>query len=455
MSSSHEEQLLDDFLEHYALDTIYTDMTVEEYFEHFGVKGMRWGVIRKDGGRRNTSTVGSVHGGARVGVRVGGNSRPSGFDKTSAAYNKTSLGKVTTSLTRVLASGPYTAVQTAAIIALAAGTGGVGGAAMGAYAARQAASHTIAAVWANKDNVRRINASPKYKGKNLKTNPKLRKEYHKDQIDSFKKALWDPRGMRLAETKSRVIGGGPGAKSLTISGKDLHHAEESSDIIVDLVYNGLGQIIEFKPRVPDELQKAFDDIVDGDLSHVDPSEETLEDVGLSDATVDFLAHYGVLGMRWGKRKGDASGSSTSSDTTHEEHIKVQALRKKKISELSTAEMKLVTDRMNTEKKYRELNPSDHELLMRRLKKYASTGTKVVAFMATPNGKLLMKSMGFDVDTKRAEIKLKEQAKKDAAKEKKQSSKAAARAAEKKRIEDNKRSNSAADIANLRERAKRQ
>lgn len=582
MSSSHEEQLLDDFLEHYALDTIYTDMTVEEYFEHFGVKGMKWGVRKDTRGQGLTAwmikdgaskadmnglkrAIARVDGAARVGVhttnqkyrgvnlrtdakarkkynaeinqvfkrqypkglemfgiysvastavavapaiglpvsvaliitrsrqfkneraavlaqsdamasedeftimfdfvldvngliedivprdpdilehslemtaeeflahygvkgmrwgvRRAGDTSASSIDRASARYNATKVGKVTNNITRALDSAPATVVR----------------AAIGVAVPPLVVNHIVRAAWANRDNRHRINNKPEYKGKNLKKNPELRKKYNKEQQDAFKKALMDPRGMRLAETKLRVSGeaGSTHWRVTVVTGKDLHHADDNT-IIVDLEYDDMGFIIDMKVAEP--------------LKH-------MED--LDDATIDFLAHYGVLGMRWGKRKGDSSSGGsdggsggTSGSSTHEEHIKVQALRKKKISELSTAEMKLVTDRMNTEKKYRELNPSDHELLMRRLKKHASTATKVIAFMATPNGKLLMKSMGFDVDTKRAEIKLKEQAKKDAAKEKKQSSKATARAAEKKRVEDNKRSTSAADIADLRERAKR-
>ena len=77
---------------------------------------------------------------------------------------------------------------------------------------------------------------------------------------------------------------------------------------------------------------------------------------------EFLAHYGVLGMRWGKRKG-SSGSSTGSSKSggkgstgdeSEDHKTKKSLQKKRPSQMSTAELKKVNDRLQTEKTYRML-----------------------------------------------------------------------------------------------------
>lgn len=62
-----------------------------------------------------------------------------------------------------------------------------------------------------------------------------------------------------------------------------------------------------------------------------------------------LKHVGVLGMRWGRRKGKSSQS--------QDHKTAASLKKKKISELSNDELKTYNARKQLESKYKELNPS--------------------------------------------------------------------------------------------------
>lgn len=65
---------------------------------------------------------------------------------------------------------------------------------------------------------------------------------------------------------------------------------------------------------------------------------------------DEMTHYGIPGMRWGKRKGVALTSSS-------DHSEAAALRKKKPSELSNKELQTINTRKQLEKKYKDLNPS--------------------------------------------------------------------------------------------------
>jgi hypothetical protein len=59
-----------------------------------------------------------------------------------------------------------------------------------------------------------------------------------------------------------------------------------------------------------------------------------------------LTHFGVMGMRWGRRK-----SSSSSD-----HLTVSRIKKKKVHEMSNEELKVLTSRMQLEKQYKDLKP---------------------------------------------------------------------------------------------------
>lgn len=60
-----------------------------------------------------------------------------------------------------------------------------------------------------------------------------------------------------------------------------------------------------------------------------------------------LMHYGVLGMKWGRRRGRSSSSSA-------DHKTASRLKKKKLSEMSNDELKKLTQRMQLEKQYKSL-----------------------------------------------------------------------------------------------------
>lgn len=63
-----------------------------------------------------------------------------------------------------------------------------------------------------------------------------------------------------------------------------------------------------------------------------------------------LKHWGVLGMKWGRRKGDVSLNKT--DATSTDHKRAQSLKKKRINEMSNDELQELVKRMNLEKQYR-------------------------------------------------------------------------------------------------------
>ena len=63
---------------------------------------------------------------------------------------------------------------------------------------------------------------------------------------------------------------------------------------------------------------------------------------------DELYHWGIKGMKWGVRK-DRKMS--------EDAATAKALKKKKLDELSNAELKKLNERKNLEQQYKNLNPS--------------------------------------------------------------------------------------------------
>ena len=70
-------------------------------------------------------------------------------------------------------------------------------------------------------------------------------------------------------------------------------------------------------------------------------------------TEDILKHYGVLGMKWGRRKGEQDSTPASQD-----HINAQTFRQKGIHSLSNDELRQLNQRTQLETDYARLNPSN-------------------------------------------------------------------------------------------------
>lgn len=84
---------------------------------------------------------------------------------------------------------------------------------------------------------------------------------------------------------------------------------------------------------------------------------------------DELAHYGVLGMKWGRRKAKLSKVAS----------KVTTVPKKKASEMTDDELKKEISRLELEKKYADLSKSD-------VKSTASKGKEFVNDILSASGK---------------------------------------------------------------------
>lgn len=75
---------------------------------------------------------------------------------------------------------------------------------------------------------------------------------------------------------------------------------------------------------------------------------------------NFIEHAGILGMRWGHRKRESvsspsGGSVTTSSPskTNKDYDVVETIRKKKLSELSNDDIKLLANRMQLEQTYKQ------------------------------------------------------------------------------------------------------
>ena len=105
---------------------------------------------------------------------------------------------------------------------------------------------------------------------------------------------------------------------------------------------------------------------------------------------EYLAHYGVKGMRWGKRKGNPS----------EDHKKVAAIRKKKVSEMSNAELREALNRMKMQNEYnqnsKQLRDAGRSKTKNALKTIGKVAVKSIAVAGVFGGaKVLAKKFGLN------------------------------------------------------------
>lgn len=75
-----------------------------------------------------------------------------------------------------------------------------------------------------------------------------------------------------------------------------------------------------------------------------------------------LKHFGILGMKWGVRRGrnvsSRFGKRKSTKGWSDDAKEANKLKKKSVSQLSNSELKKINERMNLEKNYKSLSKRD-------------------------------------------------------------------------------------------------
>ena len=112
----------------------------------------------------------------------------------------------------------------------------------------------------------------------------------------------------------------------------------------------------------------------------------MTDIKLSDIPKsDELQHVGVKGMKWGVRKDRSARINNIKiqtkippppDNRSADSKRAQGLRSKKVSELSNDELRTLNQRVELERKFKELNPSNVQKGLRTLTTIVNTASTV-------------------------------------------------------------------------------
>lgn len=231
----------------------------------------------------------------------------------------------------------------------------------------------------NNKEISALNNSPKWIDKDLTKDVQLERDYWNDYevVTSrvYAEAVTAVHGSSPSgRKKATYLDDGDIGPRIVVEDSNVVHAntETSPDLVIRLKQNARGFVIEANEATLDELKQFDDNSFDG-----------------------MLAHYGVRGMKWGVRKTAAERSAPStvkvksrtalrgaSDITvkaragrgvvstkggrknvaSDDAVQARAGRQKAkastTDSLSNAELKKVVDRMQLEQKYRDLQKKE-------------------------------------------------------------------------------------------------
>jgi len=119
---------------------------------------------------------------------------------------------------------------------------------------------------------------------------------------------------------------------------------------------------------------------------------------------NIIKHVGVLGMRWGIRRGKKGGKpEKKSRESSEDSVNVSQLKKKSAKELSNKELNEILVRMDLEKRFKESNTSRGKKYLRNF--LAENGQNLIKNVA----KSVTTEMGKQIGTKMMEQMAKQKA----------------------------------------------
>ena len=274
--------------------------SVDEFLEHYGVKGMKWGVRRARNGKIRARATMSKRDLDDADWLDGGTNRPESFNK---AYHKTyrnAAGKIRQGIRKINKDPKYVKQDFRKDSPL-----------------RKEYYSEI-----SKMSTEQLNAAASRKGASPSKRFELRFDFDvsREAKPTITVRRRDTRLGRKDARKTAKESRGPSALDKTIKAvKEVKHAEDESATF-DLVVDEMGYILDLGIPV-----------------------DEVDEVEQSDNVDEFLAHYGVKGMKWGVRKDRSGGGSRKSKPDSKTPATKKAPEKKGGSSSGSAPKKTVKD----------------------------------------------------------------------------------------------------------------
>lgn len=216
-----------------------------------------------------------------------------------------------------------------------------------------------------------LNNSEKYRNQDFKKPSELRSKYYKDYSDMVTQQLNAAATSKKHPFTSKTIGMSPKrtlqmklsfdyekelrasydiAKADTESGRKASLKEAKRDT------KGGGPINQLVERIRhSDIQEDGEVIIDLDTDDMGYIQDMME-LEQGELTEEDLMHFGRMGMKWGQRIFGSKQSTGPTGPKSEDHINTRQIKRKQVSEMSTQELQQLTQRLNLEKQYSQLNP---------------------------------------------------------------------------------------------------
>lgn len=119
---------------------------------------------------------------------------------------------------------------------------------------------------------------------------------------------------------------------------------------------------------------------------------------------EFLAHYGIKGMRWGIRRSDeelARAKGESDDAYRARKTANTIAKSKSVSSVEDADLRHLVNRINLEKQYSEATQSAKaapfsaiDARAKKLLGFGATMNTAISFANSPGGRIIAEQLGF-------------------------------------------------------------
>jgi GNAT superfamily N-acetyltransferase len=190
---------------------------------------------------------------------------------------------------------------------------------------------------------------PNYRGKGIAS--KMLDDFNKEYPKTLVKTKADNKEMKSLLEKSGYNADNPNSKMVInwIRDNPKTKKEKSADTAV------------LNDMLAEEIQHGGDIMAEIDAN-------------LCKQVDDILQHFGVLGMKWGKRTKSRGQSS-------EDHKNKMTLKSKNVHELSNEQLRTLTNRLQLEKQLRDLNPNHVKKGLNIVKNITTAGTTIAGLYA--------------------------------------------------------------------------